>query len=264
MLPTKSDFENALEEIFRDAEAQELIAVEIVSGDLHQKLGGYTDSNHRLPSCCAAMRDAMVPTDEVLNSPEKGYGATLRVRYDIPRPDSPPEVRSVDADDTSISVSTARFQRIGSQSNTQVGRDFEDAAVAALKAAGVDVQKRFAASVGVGALRKRHRFDLGSADPPILVECKSHRWTSGGNVPSAKLTVWNEAMYYFAIAPLGFRKIFFVLRDYSDSRKITLADHYLARYRHMVPEDVEFWEYDEVHQSVRIIKPHVKQRIPIA
>ena len=88
----------------------------------------------------------------------------------------------------------------------------------------------------------QHKFDLGSESPPVLVECKAHTWTSGGNSPSAKLTVWNEAMHYFQCAPKGYRKILFVLRDERNAE--TLAEHYLRRYGHLVPDDVEVWEYN--------------------
>lgn len=99
--------------------------------------------------------------------------------------------------------------------------------------------------VGVETLTKEHSFDLGCLNQKVIVECKSHKWTSGGNVPSAKLTVWNEAMYYFLSAPKHYRKIMFVLRDYSQKRQETLAEYYIRTYRHLVPGDVEFWEYDE-------------------
>jgi hypothetical protein len=46
------------------------------------------------------------------------------------------------------------------------------------------LQSNFVASVG-HSIKKPHRFDLGSDDPPILVECKSFTWTSGGNSQSA-------------------------------------------------------------------------------
>jgi hypothetical protein len=41
-------------------------------------------------------------------------------------------------------------------------------------------------------------------------------------------------MYYFAVSPPEFQKILLVLRDYSDRHRQTLAEHYLARYFHMV------------------------------
>jgi hypothetical protein len=57
--------------------------------------------------------------------------------------------------------------------------------------------------------------------------------------------VWNEAMYYFAAAPNGYRKIMFVLYDFSEKRNETLAQYYLRTYKHLVPKDVEIWEYNE-------------------
>lgn len=119
------------------------------------------------------------------------------------------------------------------------------------------VRARFAVPVGVGTIKKAHFFDFGSTNPPVLVECKCHRWTTGGNAPSAKLTVWNEAMYYFSVAPAGYRCILFVLRDYSVNRGQTLAEHYLSRYRHLVPDGVEFWELNEADGTVRILAPDV-------
>jgi hypothetical protein len=104
------------------------------------------------------------------------------------------------------------FQRVGSVSNTQAGNDFEAAARAFFTQQGISLVKNFSVPVGVGEAKKLHRFDLGSENPPVLVECKSHTWTQGGNMPSAKMTVWNEAMYYFHVAPAFYRKIFFVLK----------------------------------------------------
>jgi hypothetical protein len=89
----------------------------------------------------------------------------------------------------------------------------------------------------VGEKKKHHRFDLGASAPAALVECKSHTWTQSGNMPSAKLTVWNEAMYYFHIAPKHYRKIFFMLKHLRC--EISLATYYLAKYEHLIPEDVE-------------------------
>jgi hypothetical protein len=137
------------------------------------------------------------------------------------------------------------FQRIGSISNAHVGRDFEAAAKSILAAAGIAVEENHPVQVGVGDRKKLHSFDLGSDDPPVIVECKSHRWTSGDNVPSAKVTVWNEAMYYFHCAPRHYRKVFFVLRDMRKRNGETLASYYLRTYGHLVPDDVEIWELDQ-------------------
>ena len=107
---------------------------------------------------------------------------------------------------------------------------------------GLRLQRNFPIAVGVNNRRKPHNFDLGSSSPPILVECKAHIWTSGGNVPSAKLSVWNEAMYYFHAAPSDYRKIFFVLKSVRNGS--TLTEHYISRFEHLIPEGVEIWEFD--------------------
>lgn len=139
------------------------------------------------------------------------------------------------------------FQRIGSKSNAHAGRAFEIATQTFFASKGLELQRDLKVPVGVNGINKEHAFDLGCEQTKILVECKSHTWTKPkDNVPSAKLTVWNEAMYYFLLAPKGYRKILVVLKDYSAKRNETLAEYYLRTYSHMIPGDVELWEYDEV------------------
>lgn len=135
------------------------------------------------------------------------------------------------------------FQRIGAVSNAHVGDDFEDTAQLYFLSQGKRLQKRFKVSLGLSS-KKVHDFDLGAAQPPVLVECKSHKWTSGGKVPSGKIHIWNEAMYYFHLAPRGYRKILFVLRDYDDKKRETLAQYYIRTQRHLIPDDVEILEFD--------------------
>ena len=137
------------------------------------------------------------------------------------------------------------FQRIGAESNAQVGREFELRAQSFFATQGIQLKLNHKVVVGVESQKKKlHAFDLGCDDKKILVECKSHRWTTGNNVPSAKMTVWNEAMYYFYTAPHDYRKIMFVLHHCNGQGK-SLASYYLDTYRHLIPSDVEFWEYDE-------------------
>ena len=108
---------------------------------------------------------------------------------------------------------------------------------------GLRLTPRFSVEIGVG-VRKEHDFDLGNEQQKILVECKPHKWTEGGNVPSAKLINWTRAMYLFHVAPRSYRKIMFVLKDFSKKRNETLAQYYLRINAHLIPEDVEFWEFD--------------------
>ncbi|QOR40210.1 hypothetical protein HNO52_18060 [Billgrantia diversa] len=140
-------------------------------------------------------------------------------------------------------------QRIGSISNAHVGKDFEALALGVFAAKGIESDLKL--PVGVSENKKLHAFDLGCKQQKTIVECKCHKWTApNDNVPSAKLTVWNEAMYYFLVAPRGYRKILFVLRDVSERRRETLAEYYVRTYGHLIPEDVEIWEVDEDSREV--------------
>ena len=136
------------------------------------------------------------------------------------------------------------FQKIGSVSNTHVGRDFEKVAQEYFGQQGIVLRKGHGVQIGFSNKRE-HKFDLGADKPPTLIECKAHTWTAGGNVPSAKITVWNEAMLYFSLAPIDSRKILFVLRDWSEKRGESLAQYYVRTHSHLIPDGVEILEYDE-------------------
>ena len=84
-IPTSVDFQNELDDIFRRAQQQNLQEIIVKSGDLHRRVGGYPSSNHRMPVCCQVMRSNMRSGDQILAAPPKGDGATLVVRYRMPR-----------------------------------------------------------------------------------------------------------------------------------------------------------------------------------
>jgi len=140
------------------------------------------------------------------------------------------------------------FQRKGSKSNTQVGKDFEKSAMEFFSNKRLSLQENVSVDIGINGTRS-HNFDLGNITQKILVECKSHTWTEGGNVPSAKMTTWDQAMYFFHVTPKGYRKIFFVLKDYSVKRQETLAEYYIRTKSHLIPTDVEIWEFDESRKN---------------
>ena len=59
--------------------------VDINSGKLHRQVGGYPGNQHRMPVCCDVLRAEMENADQVLKSPPKGKGASLTIRYFLPR-----------------------------------------------------------------------------------------------------------------------------------------------------------------------------------
>ena len=92
--------------------------------------------------------------------------------------------------------------------------------------------------------KDEHRFDLGSAEPRILVECKNHTWTKGGNTPHAKLKDWIVAMQYLHLAPSD-RKILAVAQDKHPKNGETLRGYFLrTALGRMRPRDVAVWEFD--------------------
>ncbi len=141
-------------------------------------------------------------------------------------------------------------QRVGAISNAHAGREFEQSARDFLSSQGLELDFNFSALIG-HERKKAHNFDLGGDAPPVLVECKSYTWTSGGNAPSAKLRSLNEAMLHFILAPSGYRKILIVQESLRDGRSESLAEYYLRTQGHMVPEDVEVWELNPVSMSGR-------------
>ena len=146
----------------------------------------------------------------------------------------------------------ANFQRLGAISNTHVGNEFEAAAQSYFEKTGIALQRGFSVDVGY-VLKKPHKFDLGSEHPPILVECKSYKWTTGGNSPSAKIRSLNEAMLLFSVAPAGYKKMLFLLRDLR--RNLSLAEHYVKTQGHLIGEGVEIWEYDLERNSAERVFP---------
>lgn len=146
----------------------------------------------------------------------------------------------------------SNFQRQGSVSNSHVGRAFELRARQVLAGHGLHLTLNHKVPCGLGSKMKLHSFDLGSEDPKIIVECKSQTWTAGGNVPSAKMKNWAEAMFYFHMAPLEYRKIFFVERSVRPGRDETLLHYFRRTQSHLIPHDVEFWELDRDSDAVVI------------
>ncbi len=84
-MPSPEDFQRELESIFTLAQKEAKSSIEVKSGDLHRAVGGYPGHVHRLPTCCRVMRRNMKPEDEILQQPPSGAGATLIIRYRLPR-----------------------------------------------------------------------------------------------------------------------------------------------------------------------------------
>ncbi|MCH7663184.1 MAG: hypothetical protein IH859_04855 [Chloroflexi bacterium] len=144
----------------------------------------------------------------------------------------------------------SNFQRKNAVSNTQVGIDFEDIALSHFSKEIPDLHKEFRIAIGFKE-KKSHKFDLGSSLQNVIIECKSHTWTTSGNMPSAKLTTWDQAMFYFFLAPDKYRKIMFVKKDLKPKSGESLCNYYMRTHANVIPDGIEFWEADEGAEIIR-------------
>lgn len=147
---------------------------------------------------------------------------------------------------------TNSFQREGSTSNAHVGDEFELLTQQLFEERGILLARDIGIEIGLRE-KKEHSFDLGSKEEKIIIECKSHTWTKTGNIPSAKITTWEQAMFYFLLAPDNFRKIFVVQKNEHPDRTETLAEYFVRLRAHLIPEDVEIWELDVDREDFRVL-----------
>ena len=85
-IPEKADFEKALKEWFLEAEKEENPFIDIRADDLHARIGDYPGPFHRMATCCEVMYENYRPqVDKILQFPPKGKGASMEIRYALPR-----------------------------------------------------------------------------------------------------------------------------------------------------------------------------------
>ncbi|MFY9158372.1 hypothetical protein [Aquirufa ecclesiirivi] len=124
------------------------------------------------------------------------------------------------------------------------GKEFEKkSALAFENSEDIKLLRNFKIELGI-KVQKHHYFDFGCSISKIIIECKNHSWTKSGNIPSAKMSIWNEAMFYFCLAPNEYRKILIVRNQKNAEKNKSLVEYYLKTYPHFIPKNVEIWEYD--------------------
>lgn len=84
-MPSTDDFRQAIRKTIREAERRGASHIDINSGEIHRALGGYPGPGAAMPSCCNAMYAEQRATDNILSQPPKGKGASLTIRYKLPR-----------------------------------------------------------------------------------------------------------------------------------------------------------------------------------
>ncbi|MFN7917869.1 MAG: hypothetical protein U0Q55_21155 [Vicinamibacterales bacterium] len=85
MPPDRTAFVAALTGLLERASEAGWRSLELTAGDLHRRVGGYPGRHHRMPACCAVMKSMLQPGDDEVLSPPSGTGASLTIRYRLPR-----------------------------------------------------------------------------------------------------------------------------------------------------------------------------------
>lgn len=84
-MPSTEDFIDALRAKLREAETRGQRFVDVNAGQLHRSIGGYPGPSHRMPACCGAMYAEQGAADTIIDAPLRGKGASLTIRYILPR-----------------------------------------------------------------------------------------------------------------------------------------------------------------------------------
>ena len=84
-MPTAEDFLEAFRAEIRQAKEAGRAYIDINSGELHRIVGGHPGTDHRMPVCCAVMLNEQRAGDVILAQPPKRKGASLTIRYQLPR-----------------------------------------------------------------------------------------------------------------------------------------------------------------------------------
>jgi len=82
---TATGFRARLDKLLSAASKLGFVAVEVNAGKLHRMVGGYPGPSHSMPICCYVMRQRMTAADIIVAQPPRGNGASLTVRYRLPR-----------------------------------------------------------------------------------------------------------------------------------------------------------------------------------
>jgi len=75
-------FREALQRVLAEAQGS---FVDVTSGEFYRSVGGGTGRSYAMAACCNVMMAVKRDGDTILHSPPKGKGATLTIRYILPR-----------------------------------------------------------------------------------------------------------------------------------------------------------------------------------
>jgi len=225
-MPTRADFQRVLNSIFNQAESKGLKFVDVTAGDLHRKVGGYPGPNHRMPLCCSVMKQNMQEGDIILYQPPSGQGASLRIRYKLPR-----KARSKSSNYMSFSDERISERYREAAIVTPPSKKFEKIAREVLS----DYFRTRLRKGRIPGVPKE--FDMVSEDRKIVGDAKYLTMVRGKHLPPAKFSMIAEHVWLLEKCPASHKFLVFG----NDSR---VPREWLKRYGHLV-NNVTFFFLDE-------------------
>jgi 5-methylcytosine-specific restriction protein A len=84
-VPNRRDFLDQIGDLIDRAEVEKREYIDINAGEVHRAVGNYPGPMNRMPVCCSVMRTLMQDGDQITTAPPKGAGASLTIRYYLPR-----------------------------------------------------------------------------------------------------------------------------------------------------------------------------------
>ena len=87
-MATAAEFKRALIDAMHQTELKGQRFLDITAGELHATVGGFPGCQHRMPMCCRVIRMQASEGwgDLIVKESTIRKGATLRIRYRLPRP----------------------------------------------------------------------------------------------------------------------------------------------------------------------------------
>lgn len=117
--------------------------------------------------------------------------------------------------------------------NPARGKAFQ-ATAGDLLSAHFNVPFQLEVTIPIGSPAKAHKFDLVSDDRRYVGECKYYSFTVGGNNPSAKMAILNEAVLYLSLLPFPAERMLVMPKSIRAMKRETLAEYYFRTYQYLL------------------------------
>jgi len=133
--------------------------------------------------------------------------------------------------------------------NTSKGREFQ---LLAARCLSDHLHTKFITehAISIGSPPKPHHFDLASIDNKYIGECKNFSWTEGNNIPSAKMTTINEAVFYLQHVPSDKIRFVILRRDINNKRRESIAEYYYRINKHLL-SGIKILELNPDDESIK-------------